>query len=202
MSNIKKLNNYDIKDNVAREDIATLNNQINTGDDSIASIVETLNNEINNEETGISTRVSALESNKADKATTLAGYGITDTYTKSEINDFEGELLWENVDATQPYVGQTVAFNKDISGYDKIEILFDTASPYKNYQYFDVIYSQNSTYDLAYTTYLTNIQIRKRSINFGSTTSITFGDGYEDDTLMNDIMVPVRIIGYKYIYRR
>lgn len=31
-------------------------------------------------------RVSAVETGKADKATTLAGYGITDAYTKEEVN--------------------------------------------------------------------------------------------------------------------
>ena len=30
--------------------------------------------------------ISALESNKADKATTISGYGITDAYTKTEID--------------------------------------------------------------------------------------------------------------------
>lgn len=34
----------------------------------------------------LQTNVSALQNNKADKATTLAGYGITDAYTKSEVN--------------------------------------------------------------------------------------------------------------------
>lgn len=34
----------------------------------------------------LQTNVSALQNNKADKATTLAGYGITDAYTKSEVD--------------------------------------------------------------------------------------------------------------------
>lgn len=33
----------------------------------------------------LQTNVSALQNNKADKATTLAGYGITDAYTKSQV---------------------------------------------------------------------------------------------------------------------
>ena len=31
-------------------------------------------------------RVAELETGKADKATTLAGYGITNAYTKSEVD--------------------------------------------------------------------------------------------------------------------
>ena len=31
-------------------------------------------------------------SNKADKSTTLAGYGIGDAYTKSEVNDIAGSI--------------------------------------------------------------------------------------------------------------
>ena len=34
----------------------------------------------------LQTNVAALQNNKADKATTLAGYGITDAYTKSEVD--------------------------------------------------------------------------------------------------------------------
>ena len=43
----------------------------------------------------LQTNVSALQNNKADKATTLAGYGITDAYTKSQVytkSEVDGKL--------------------------------------------------------------------------------------------------------------
>ena len=47
--------------------------------------------------TALAARVSALESGKADKATTLAGYGITDAYTKTEADNKIKELIDANV---------------------------------------------------------------------------------------------------------
>lgn len=56
-----------------------------TGSEGISS----LNNRLTTAEEEIDTlqaNVTALENNKANKATTLSGYGITDAYTKTEIN--------------------------------------------------------------------------------------------------------------------
>ena len=47
--------------------------------------------------TALAGRVSALESGKADKATTLAGYGITDAYTKTQADAKILELIDANV---------------------------------------------------------------------------------------------------------
>ena len=47
--------------------------------------------------TALAGRVSALESGKADKATTLAGYGITDAYTKTQTDAKILELIDANV---------------------------------------------------------------------------------------------------------
>ena len=47
--------------------------------------------------TALAGRVSALESGKADKATTLAGYGITDAYTKTQADAKIKELIDANV---------------------------------------------------------------------------------------------------------
>ena len=47
--------------------------------------------------TALAGRVSALESGKADKATTLAGYGITDAYTKTQADAKIVELIDANV---------------------------------------------------------------------------------------------------------
>ena len=47
--------------------------------------------------TALAARVSALETDKADKATTLAGYGITDAYTKTAVESKIKELINSNV---------------------------------------------------------------------------------------------------------
>ena len=47
--------------------------------------------------TALAGRVSALETGKSDKATTLAGYGITDAYTKTEADAKILELIDANV---------------------------------------------------------------------------------------------------------
>ena len=47
--------------------------------------------------TALAGRVSALETGKADKATTLAGYGITDAYTKTQADAKILELIDANV---------------------------------------------------------------------------------------------------------
>ena len=47
--------------------------------------------------TALAGRVSALETGKADKATTLAGYGITDAYTKTQADAKIKELIDANV---------------------------------------------------------------------------------------------------------
>jgi hypothetical protein len=53
------------------------------------------------DDTDLADRVTAVENNKADKATTVAGYGITDAYTKTEvdtaINDAKKSILGEGV---------------------------------------------------------------------------------------------------------
>lgn len=47
--------------------------------------------------TALAGRVSTLETGKADKATTLAGYGITDAYTKTQADAKIKELIDANV---------------------------------------------------------------------------------------------------------
>ena len=53
------------------EGISNLNNRLTTAEEEIDTL---------------QANVNALENNKANKATTLSGYGITDAYTKTEIN--------------------------------------------------------------------------------------------------------------------
>lgn len=60
--------------------LADLNNRLTTAEEEIDTL---------------QTNVSALQNNKADKATTLAGYGITDAYTKSQVytkSEIDGKL--------------------------------------------------------------------------------------------------------------
>ncbi len=59
------------------------NSTYTTAIENINTTIEAINTTIGGDE-GLAARISAVESGKADKATTLAGYGITDAYTKTE----------------------------------------------------------------------------------------------------------------------
>ena len=52
-----------------------------------AGDVDTLKTTVGDADGGLVKDVTELQSGKADKATTLAGYGITDAYTQTEINE-------------------------------------------------------------------------------------------------------------------
>jgi hypothetical protein len=72
-------------------DVTTYNEQITNITENVSNITQDITNITNiiggteDEGDSLLTRVSALETGKADKATTLAGYGITDAYTKGEV---------------------------------------------------------------------------------------------------------------------
>ena len=77
--------------NVTQTDLDTINTQIAGLVSNINSLYEisatkTALNTTNNNLASLETRVDVLEDNKADKATTLQGYGITDAYTKAEVD--------------------------------------------------------------------------------------------------------------------
>ena len=77
--------------NVTQTDLDTINTQIAGLVSNINSLYEisatkTALNTTNNNLASLETRIDVLEDNKADKATTLQGYGITDTYTKVEVD--------------------------------------------------------------------------------------------------------------------
>lgn len=66
--------------------------------DDLAAILSTMNADIakralDSDLDTLAGRVGVLESNKADKATTLAGYGITDAYTKVNVDDLLKKYL-------------------------------------------------------------------------------------------------------------
>lgn len=80
---------------------------------------------------GLSEAITTATENKADKATTLAGYGITDAYTKSEIDSKNVEFLKKESSGIQ-----TVSSDLALTGYvlidnlsiDELEIESLTAS--------------------------------------------------------------------------
>lgn len=65
-------------------DNTTLENVVNEINTSITNINNVINGAEGQEGESLISRVGALENGKADKAETLAGYGITDAYTKGE----------------------------------------------------------------------------------------------------------------------
>lgn len=117
-------------------------------------------------------------------------------------NQYPMKLLWENEYPTSDFSGQTLYFNEDISQYDELKILFDTFVPYLNYIYISVKYNGQYGYPLDHATTdgtYGNQNIRQRAISFPSTTSIRFGNGANNDIADNSKMVPVKIIGIKYL---
>ena len=73
--------------------VSALETSTGTGEGALGSRVQALETTVGDENSGLvkkvndnSTAITSLQNNKADKATTLAGYGITDAYTKSEVD--------------------------------------------------------------------------------------------------------------------
>ena len=64
------------------DDVATINERITTEVASLDSDIALVNTRVD----GNDSDISSLQSIKADKATTLAGYGIVDAYTKAEVD--------------------------------------------------------------------------------------------------------------------
>lgn len=60
--------------------------ELNKGISVLQEDLQKYNEDLSNEITRLSEQDISLDKNKADKATTLAGYGITDAYTKSEVD--------------------------------------------------------------------------------------------------------------------
>ena len=100
------------------ESITNINNVIGEGEGSEGSLL---------------TRIGALESGKADKATSLAGYGITDvytkgeTYTRKEISDLiaqitGGESAADVLAALNTYIGTN---DEAIAGLKNVDTAFE-----------------------------------------------------------------------------
>ena len=104
MSNIVKLNSYDIKDATARTNIASLDEQINDDDTGIAkeisdlqSSVSAIEEAINDETTGIEARLTAVENASMDLSNIL--WITTNDLTGDTIiitEFYNGCLAWNN----------------------------------------------------------------------------------------------------------
>ena len=73
--------------------VKALENSTGSGENALGGRVTALENTVGDSTKGLvkkvndnSTAISSLQTGKADKADTLAGYGITDAYTKSEVD--------------------------------------------------------------------------------------------------------------------
>lgn len=73
--------------------VSALETSTGSGSNALGGRVQALEDVVGNENKGLvkkvndnSTAISSLQTGKADKATTLAGYGITNAYTKDEVN--------------------------------------------------------------------------------------------------------------------
>lgn len=73
--------------------VSALETSTGTGEGALGTRVSALENTVGDSTKGLvkkvndnSTAITSLQNNKADKATTLAGYGIEDAYTKSEVD--------------------------------------------------------------------------------------------------------------------
>lgn len=75
------------------DDVATINERITTEVAELNSDIAMVNTRVD----GNDSDISSLQTNKADKATTLAGYGISDAYTKAEV---DGDLATKADKAT------------------------------------------------------------------------------------------------------
>jgi hypothetical protein len=69
----------------------TVSEEVEELDEKLLNLQTDLENEVKRATAAEAANAKNLE-NKADKATTLAGYGITDTYTKNEITDLISDI--------------------------------------------------------------------------------------------------------------
>lgn len=129
--------------------------------------------------------------------------GIYETY---EIYDYVGELLWENANPTSDFASQTITLSKNVYDYDKIEIVFDSFTPYKNYV--NLFFPVDPTFKIYASHTIVSegrIYVRYRTGTFASNYTINFSGGGQasptDDVSVDSRMVPVKIIGYKKMYR-
>lgn len=83
-----QFNNLDTKVNTLVQTVSDNKNEL---DEKILNLQNDLEDEVNRATAAEVANADAI-TKKADKATTLAGYGITDTYTKDEITDLISDI--------------------------------------------------------------------------------------------------------------
>ena len=113
-------------------------------EDIVDKIVDTSsadNIDYDNTESGLSANkvqgaVDELASEKADKSTTLAGYGITNAYTKAEVND----ALNNNIETIASAIKQwdIGSYTIDLYGIGSPETYYTASSIYSGQKYLDV----------------------------------------------------------------
>ena len=88
-ANLKALDTAIGNEETARANADTaINNKIGTVTEgkTVVQMIQDAQSAATYDDTALAGRVTAVETGKADKATTLAGYGITNAYTKSEVD--------------------------------------------------------------------------------------------------------------------
>ena len=146
----------------------------------------------------VASSISNLTNNKADKATTLNGYGITDTYTKSEIDtNFNGlNSVTDMLAIVNPVNGQRVYVKSYRVGLNKGggEFIYDSTK---------VTINNGGTVINGWVRRKTNIYLTP--CMFGA-----YADGITDDTQYIQKAMNVAVIehkelhfeGYKYVVRK
>ena len=105
-------------------------------DTSRASNIDYDNTESELSATKVQGAIDELASEKADKSTSLAGYGITNAYTKAEVND----ALNNNVETIAEAIKQwdIGSYTIDLYGIGLPETYYTASSTYSGKRYLDV----------------------------------------------------------------
>lgn len=148
--------------------------EVDTGaKDYVDGIVTTINSSITGINEAIETidgEITALEEGKADKATTLAGYGITDAYTKEEVKAeiANADHLKREIVEVLPEVGEA----DENTIYMIKESTLTTGDIYKEYMLidgkFEMIGDSAVVLENYYTKDETNAEIKKVDDKFAN----------------------------------
>ncbi len=97
--------------------------------------------------TNITSTIQSLGQTKADKATTLSGYGITDAYTKTEVDNKDTATLNSAKSYTDTTVGALDGTYKNHSAYRTVDTISQTDGKV-NVSYKDIEITKNHITDL------------------------------------------------------
>lgn len=82
--NAKNYADSELAKKADKELFETVSGKVDTNETNIETLTELIGNRTEGDSKSVFEKLSELANGKADKATTLAGYGITDAYTKDE----------------------------------------------------------------------------------------------------------------------